>query len=170
LRTAAYIGMGSNLGNREENLNMALELLKRLDGTKLVTFSSIYESEPMYLLTQPDYLNMAAMISTNLSPPKLLEALISIENEMGRVRAMKFGPRLIDLDILFFGEQIVESESLLIPHPLLYDRLFVLRPLSEIAGELVCPVKQKAITELLNLSTDSSRISKYESKIAAEIR
>ena len=160
--------MGSNLGDREENLNKALELLKGLEGTELEMYSSIYESEPMYLSEQPDYLNMAAMLSTNLSPSMLLEALLSIETGMGRVRKLKFGPRVIDLDILFFGDQIVESESLLIPHPLLYDRMFVLRPLSEIAGESVCPVKRKTISELLKLSTDSSNISKYESKSPAE--
>ena len=170
MRTTAYIGIGSNLGDREENLHKALELLKSLEGTELVTFSSIYESEPMYLSAQPDYLNMATRLSTNLSPPKLLEALLSIENEMGRVRNMKFGPRVIDLDILFFGEQIVDTGSLLIPHPLLYDRMFVLRPLNEIAGELVCPVKQKTISELLKLSTDSSGISIYESESPVEFR
>jgi len=161
--------MGSNLGDREENLSKALELLLSIEGTELETVSSIFESEPMYLSEQPDYLNLAAMLLTSLSPLKLLEALVSIENEMGRVREIKFGSRVIDLDILFFGKQIVNSEALTIPHPLLYDRLFVLKPLSEIAGELICPVRQKTITELLKLSTDSSRIEKYENKTPAVI-
>ena len=161
--------MGSNLGDREENLSKALELLLSIEGTELETVSSSFESEPMYLSEQPDYLNLAAMLLTSLSPLKLLEALVSIENEMGRVREIKFGPRVIDLDILFFGKQIVNSEALTIPHPLLYDRLFVLKPLSEIAGEMICPVRQKTITELLKLSTDSSRIEKYENKTPAEI-
>ena len=170
MKTNAYIGIGSNLGNREENLNDALELLKRIEGTSLASFSSIYESEPMYLSTQPDYLNLAAKISTSLSPLNLLEALLSIESEMGRKRELKYGPRVIDLDILFFGEQIVDSESLLIPHPLLYDRLFVLKPLSEIASELICPVRRKTISELLEHSNDSSRISKYVYETTVEIR
>ncbi|MCH8271787.1 MAG: 2-amino-4-hydroxy-6-hydroxymethyldihydropteridine diphosphokinase [Candidatus Marinimicrobia bacterium] len=161
--------MGSNLGDREENLSKALELLLGIEGTELETVSSSFESEPMYLSEQPDYLNLAAMLLTSLSPLKLLEALVSIENEMGRVREVKFGPRVIDLDILFFGKQIVNSEALTIPHPLLYDRLFVLKPLSEIAGELICPVRQKTITELLKLSNDSSRIEKYETETPAEI-
>ena len=161
--------MGSNLGDREENLSKALELLLSIEGTELETVSSSFESEPMYLSEQPDYLNLAAMLLTSLSPLKLLEALVSIENEMGRVREIKFGPRVIDLDILFFGKQIVNSEALTIPHPLLYDRLFVLKPLSEIAGEMICPVRQKTITELLKLSNDSSRIEKYENKTPAEI-
>lgn len=169
MNTTAYIGMGSNLGDREENLSKTLELLRRIEGTEVETFSSSFESEPMYLSEQPDYLNMAAMLSTNLSPLNLLEALLSIENKMGRVRGIKFGPRVIDLDILFFGEQIVNSEALTIPHPLLYERLFVLKPLSEIAGELICPVKQKTVAELLKLSNDNSRISKYENKTPAEI-
>ncbi len=169
MNTTAYIGMGSNLGDREENLSKTLELLRRIEGTELETFSSSFESEPMYLSEQPDYLNMAAMLSTNLSPLNLLEALLSIENEMGRVREIKFGPRVIDLDILFFGEQIVNFETLTIPHPLLYDRLFVLKPLSEIAGEMICPVKQKTVAELLKLSNDNSRISKYENHTPAEI-
>ena len=169
MNTTAYIGMGSNLGDREENLSKTLELLRRIEGTEVETFSSSFESEPMYLSEQPDYLNMAAMLSTNLFPLNLLEALLSIENKMGRVRGIKFGPRVIDLDILFFGEQIVNSEALTIPHPLLYERLFVLKPLSEIAGELICPVKQKTVAELLKLSNDNSRISKYENKTPAEI-
>jgi len=169
LKTNTYIGIGSNLGNREENLDEALKLLKRIEGTVMVSFSSIYESEPMYLSAQPDYLNLAAKLSTSLSPLNLLEALLSIEGEMGRKRELKYGPRVIDLDILFFGEQIVDSESLSIPHPLLYDRLFVLKPLSEIAGDLICPVRQQTIGELLKLSNDSSRISKYENKTPAEI-
>lgn len=168
MNTTAYIGMGSNLGDREENLSKTLELLRRIEGTEVETFSSSFESEPMYLSEQPDYLNMAAMLSTNLSPLNLLEALLSIENKMGRVRGIKFGPRVIDLDILFFGEQIVNSEALTIPHPLLYERLFVLKPLSEIAGELICPVKQKTVAELLKLSNDNSRISKYENKTPVE--
>jgi len=170
LRTTAYIGMGSNLEDREENLHKALDLLQSLERTALDAYSSIYESVPMYLSEQPDYLNMAAMLSTSLSSPKLLKSLLSIENEMGRVRKMKFGPRIIDLDILFFGEEIADSDSLLIPHPLLYDRMFVLKPLNEIAGDFVCPVKQKTISELLKLSTDSSSISIYESKSPAEFR
>lgn len=169
LKTNVYIGIGSNLGDREENLDRALESVKRIEEAELTSVSSIYESEPMYLSAQPDYLNLAANLSTSLSPLNLLEALLSIENEMGRKRDLKYGPRVIDLDILFFGEQIVESEPLSIPHPLLYDRLFVLKPLSEIAGELICPVRQKTVSELLELSNDSSRISKYESKTPAEI-
>ena len=169
LKTNVYIGIGSNLGNREENLDGALESVKRIEGAELTSFSSIYESEPMYLSAQPDYLNLAAKISTSLSPLILLEALLLIESEMGRKRELKYGPRVIDLDILFFGEQIVDSESLTIPHPLLYDRLFVLKPLSEIAGELICPVRQKTVSELLKLSNDNSRISKYENKTPAEV-
>ena len=168
LKTTAYIGIGSNLGSRDENLNEALESVKRVERTELASFSSIYVSEPMYLSTQPDYLNLAAKLSTTLSPFQLLEALLSIESEMGRTRDLKYGPRVIDLDILFFGEQIVESESLMIPHPLLYDRLFVLKPLSEIAGELICPVKQKTISELLMLSSDTSRIALYENQTPVE--
>ena len=169
MKTAAYIGIGSNLGDREENLSKVLEILPKIEGTELETVSSCFESEPMYLSGQPDYLNMAAMLSTSLSPLNLLEALVSIENEMGRVRGIKFGPRVIDLDILFFGRQIINSEALTIPHPYLYDRLFVLKPLSEIAGELICPVRQKTITDLLELSNDNSRISKYEKKTPAGV-
>ena len=161
--------MGSNLGDREEHLNKALELLSRIEGNELVTVSHRFESEPMYLSEQPDYLNLAAMLTTSLSPLNLLEALVSIENKMGRVRDIKFGPRIIDLDILFLGKQIVNSKALTIPHPLLYDRLFVLKPLNEIAGEFICPVKQKTITELLKLSNDHSRISIYENETPAEI-
>ena len=168
MNTTVYIGMGSNLGDREENLSKALELLRKIERTELEKYSSIFESEPMYLSEQPDYLNMAAMLSTSLSSLNLLESLLSIENEMGRARGIKFGPRVIDLDILFFGEQIVNSEALTIPHPFLYDRLFVLKPLSKIAGSLICPVKQKTVIELIKLSKDNSRISKYENKTPAE--
>lgn len=169
LKTTAYIGIGSNLGDREENLSQALELLGRLEGTELITYSAIFESEPMYLTEQPDYLNMVAEISTSLSSVNLLKELLSFENGMGRVREIKFGSRLMDFDILFFGEEIVSSETLTLPHPLLYDRLFVLLPLSEIAGDFICPVKHKSIRELLKLSKDESRISKYEIRTPAGI-
>jgi len=169
LRTKAYIGIGSNLGDRTENLSNALEFLKKLEGTTIESFSSIYESEPLYNTEQPDYLNMAVMLSTSLTSFMLLDSLLSIENEMGRIRESKYGPRIIDLDILFYGDQTVNSDSLQIPHPLLDERLFVLKPLNEIAGELVCPVRLKSIAELLSLTKDTSQITKYKHAVAIEV-
>ena len=161
----AYIALGSNLGSRSENLREAIELLKRDESTIISGVSKIYLSEPKYFIEQPDFLNAVIKIKTSHSPLQLLNLLLKIETELGRIRTKKNGPRLIDMDILFYGDRIIKSDDLEIPHPMLYERLFVLKPLEDIDPKFVCPVTGKTISELVNSTNDKEKIELYEEEI-----
>lgn len=151
----AYIGIGSNLGSREGNCKQAIKLLLE-SGIKVTKLSSMIETEPWGVKDQPKYINMAAKIETGLEPIKLLHLLKDIEDEMGRMQAVRWGPRVIDLDILFYDDLIIKTPDLEIPHPLIKDREFVLRPLLEIEPELRHPLLKKSVKELADeLSKDS---------------
>ncbi|MGB6836639.1 MAG: 2-amino-4-hydroxy-6-hydroxymethyldihydropteridine diphosphokinase [Dehalococcoidia bacterium] len=140
------LGLGSNLGNREANLRMALGHLEPLARVKEV--SSLYETQPMGPQDQPPYYNAACRIVTGLGPAALLRHLKQIEREIGRRPGPRWGPRPIDLDILLFGDEVVKEADLLIPHPGLTERAFVLVPLAEIAAEMRDPVSGQSIAEL----------------------
>ncbi len=158
----AYIGLGSNLGDRMNNLRIAVDSISKEDKIRVIKESGIYESEPMYLQEQPYFLNMALEIETGYLPSELLSSLLMIEKTVGRVRGTKNGPRVIDIDILYYNSRVIDTETLRIPHPLLYERLFVLLPLAELVGDFVCPLTGKTIKSLLQSTGDSSRISPYE--------
>lgn len=145
----AYIGLGSNLGDRQKYLNNALNKLKNTKGIILNKISPIYETEPVGYLEQPFFLNCVAEIKTSLSPFELLNICISIENKLGRTRNIKWGPRTIDLDILFFGCLIINKEDLIIPHPRLNEREFVLIPMNDLAPNFLHPVFNLTINVLL---------------------
>jgi len=132
-----YLALGSNLGDRAANLRAAVEALARL--VTMVRVSALYETEPAYVASQPRFLNAALVGTTALEPIALLAALKAIEHNMGRVAGVRFGPRLIDLDILVYGEHVLTTAELTIPHPRLAERPFVLVPLAEIAPDLVPP-------------------------------
>lgn len=133
----AYVGLGTNLGERAANLQAAMERLRALGEVRRV--SSLYETDPVGYRDQPSFLNMVAALRTALSPQHLLIACKVIERELGRVSTFRYGPRLIDLDILLYDELILDTPELTIPHPRLRERAFVLIPLAEIAPDIVEP-------------------------------
>jgi 2-amino-4-hydroxy-6-hydroxymethyldihydropteridine diphosphokinase len=150
-----YIALGSNLGDRAENLRAARERLE-MSGVRIRRASSIYETEPREMLDQPWFLNQVIEAETTLFPRQLLARLLMIEREMGRVRMTPNGPRTIDLDILLFGNAVVHAAGLEIPHPRMAERRFVLEPLAELAGELRPPRGRRTVREMLAGVMDQS--------------
>jgi 2-amino-4-hydroxy-6-hydroxymethyldihydropteridine diphosphokinase len=147
--TEVYLGLGSNLGDKAANLRAALKLLSGAQDSEvtLLAVSSLYRTEPVGYLDQDWFLNAAAHIATQLGPHELLIRLLAIERELGRVRTVRNGPRTIDLDILLWQNAIVNEDDLVIPHPRLHERLFVLEPLAEIAPDVRHPVLGMIISE-----------------------
>jgi 2-amino-4-hydroxy-6-hydroxymethyldihydropteridine diphosphokinase len=144
-----YLGLGSNIGDREANLRTAIE---RLRGENLETFrlSPVYETEPMEMTEQRWFLNMVVEARTELFPLQLLARIGKVERSLGRVRTVPKGPRTIDIDILFYGAAVVRGERLEIPHPQLAEHRFVLAPLADLAPDLRHPVLRKTVRELLD--------------------
>lgn len=154
---AIYLSLGSNIGDRALNVARAIEALPPR-GVRVVRQSSLYETEPVELRAQEWFLNCVAEVETDLTPQELLHALLEIERSMGRLRITPKGPRIIDMDILFFGSAIVSQAGLEIPHPRMAERRFVLVPFAEIAPGAVHPVLTKTITELLVETPDKSEV------------
>lgn len=142
-----YLGIGSNLGQREENCLKAIELLGK-KGIIIIKRSSLYRTEPWGVREQPDFINMVVEAETELSPDDLLRVIKEIEREMGRVETFRWGPRIIDIDILLYNDMVYEGPELRIPHPLMHEREFVLIPLCEIAPEKIHPVLKRTMNEL----------------------
>ena len=154
-----YLCLGSNLGEREKNLIQALTLLSQK--VTLEKVSSIYETEPIGYKEQPFFLNLVCQISTNLSPQKLLHLAKAIENEMGRVPSFLNAPRPMDIDILLYDDQIINTQDLTIPHPDMTERAFVLIPLVEIAPAVIQPQAGQTIAELAASVAGNSIVKKW---------
>ena len=155
----AHLLIGGNLGNRKENLLKAISLINEQCGS-LTKSSSIYETEAWGKTDQPSFLNQALEITTSLNARQLIRKILKIEKEMGRIRKEKLGPRIIDIDIILFGNEIQDLRFLKIPHPEMQNRRFVLVPLAEIDPTLQHPVFKKTIAELLEECPDNLEVKK----------
>lgn len=149
-----YMALGANLGHRADTLRRAVAALS--DVVAVTTLSSVYETEPAYVLDQPRFYNLALTAETTLGPYSLLRVLKSIETELGRRPGVRFGARAIDLDIIIFDDVIMDTPDLTVPHPRLAERPFVLAPLAEIAPGLIVPIHHQTVAELLKALGDIS--------------
>jgi 2-amino-4-hydroxy-6-hydroxymethyldihydropteridine diphosphokinase len=165
MEKTVYLSLGSNLGDRTRNLQAAIERLRSLGAVAAV--SNFYETEPVGNIHQPWFLNCAVMLRTEKMPRQLLAAVMQIEQALARKRTVAKGPRTIDIDILLFGSSVMDVPDLVIPHPAMHERQFVLRPLAEIAAAVRHPVLHRTIRELLeNLPPGQPRVHKLEGNFA----
>lgn len=148
MQDRVYLSLGSNVGDREDHLRGAITRLESI--ARVISVSSFYETEPMEVTNQPWFLNCAVKAETTKVPKQFMAAVLEMEREMGRLRTMKKGPRTIDIDILLFGDAVVDSPEVTIPHPAMHERRFVLEPLAEIASEARHPVFKKTVSEMLD--------------------
>ncbi|MEK7106888.1 MAG: 2-amino-4-hydroxy-6-hydroxymethyldihydropteridine diphosphokinase [Patescibacteria group bacterium] len=155
-----YLGLGSNLGDRAMNLRNALSKLALT--IKIDAVSPVYETEPLYLKNQPKFLNITCKGQTELSPRETLNFIKNVEKESGRIETERFGPRIIDIDLLFYGTEQIKEPGLIVPHPGIIERAFVLFPLSDIAPDFVHPVFGSTIKELKSKLDASSGVEKTD--------
>ncbi|GAF66487.1 2-amino-4-hydroxy-6-hydroxymethyldihydropteridine pyrophosphokinase [Bacillus sp. TS-2] len=161
MRNVATIALGSNIGNRKNYLDQAINLLQEHPDCELLKISSIYETEPVGYVDQQSFLNMVIEMETDLNPLKLLELTQSIESRCGRKRDVRWGPRTLDLDILLFDEENMEGEELTIPHPRMLERAFVMIPLSEVSPERKILGQELTVTELANSLPDKEGVKRW---------
>lgn len=158
----AYLSLGSNVGDRENHLRDAISRLEKQG--RIISVSSWYETEPVEFTAQDWFLNCAVVLETTRSPEQLMVELLHIEQEMGRLRTQRKGPRMIDIDILLLGDTVLDSEAVTIPHPAMHRRRFVLEPLAEIAPEAWHPVRKKTVRELLDALPPGQAVRKLQKK------
>lgn len=160
----AYLSLGSNLGTREVHLRDAIARLTH--SGRVLSVSSAYETEPVEMTDQPWFLNCALALESNEPPLQLMRAALQIERDMGRVRDRSKGPRVIDIDILLFGDSVIDSPELTLPHPAMHQRRFVLEPLAEIAPEVIHPVLKRPIRALLEELPEGPVVRKIERRVS----
>jgi 2-amino-4-hydroxy-6-hydroxymethyldihydropteridine diphosphokinase len=158
--TTVYLSLGSNIGDRAGNIARAIQALGTR-GVRVTRKSSLYETEPVEFREQAWFLNAAIEVQTDLAPERLMEVLLEIERDMGRERCVPKGPRLIDVDILLYGSEVVREAGLEIPHPRMAERRFVLVPLAELTGKANHPVSLMTIAEMLEATADQSEVRKW---------
>jgi 2-amino-4-hydroxy-6-hydroxymethyldihydropteridine diphosphokinase len=161
VKQTIYLSLGSNVGDRAKNLSDAIAALEDTD-VQVVRISCAYETEPVDYLDQPWFLNIAVKAETELAALDLLHALRGIETQMGSKKLIAKGPRLIDMDILLYGDNIIDTTELQVPHPRMNLRRFVLEPLAEIAANARHPVSGLTVSEMLNRTPDKSAVRKFD--------
>jgi 2-amino-4-hydroxy-6-hydroxymethyldihydropteridine diphosphokinase len=159
-RSIAYLGLGSNLGDRQAFLEQAIFFLKQTSGIDVLKLSSIYETTPVEYEEQPNFLNLVVKIQTGYPPLELLEVLLDIERKMKRVRTVRYGPRTIDLDLLLYDDVTMEHPKLQLPHPRMCQRRFVLVPLYEIEPNLMIPSSGFSLAELIDRLPQDQQVKK----------
>lgn len=157
----AYLALGSNMGDRQHHLRQAVEALDAAAGISVVALSAIYETAPVGFTDQAAFLNMVAAIDTRLKPSELLAEALKIERELGRVRTIRWGPRIIDIDILLYGREQIQLENLVIPHPAMTQRAFVLVPLRDVWPGEDLPFADKSLDEYIELAEDYKGVRKW---------
>ncbi len=160
----AYLGLGSNVGERIVFMENAMSEIGRIKDTRITKSAAVYETEPWGNVRQDDYLNSAVEIETGLNAENLLKELKSIEKKLGRTANKKWSEREIDIDLLFYGNEIIQNDFMKIPHPQIENRRFVLIPMNEIAPGFIHPILGKTISELLNITDDNLKVVKYKSE------
>lgn len=165
----AYIALGSNLGDRFNYLKKSILLLENHEKIKVVNTSSIYETEPVGYADQDQFLNMAVQVSTSLDPLALLDVCLKIENELGRKREVRWGPRTLDLDILLYNHENIETENLTIPHPRMTERAFVILPLLEMDPNMMLPMMEEPLKSFLKSKPDQEGVRIWKQKNGEDV-
>ncbi|MCF7858199.1 MAG: 2-amino-4-hydroxy-6-hydroxymethyldihydropteridine diphosphokinase [Candidatus Cloacimonetes bacterium] len=144
---SCYLGIGSNLGKKAVNIRKAIDLISKLPKLKVIRTSTIITTKPFGKINQPDFKNCVLELKTEVSPTSLLKRCLEIEEQLGRIRKEKWGPRIIDIDILLYNDEVIKTKSLILPHPGLHKREFVLISLNELCPDLIHPILKKSIKD-----------------------
>lgn len=160
----AYLGLGSNMGDRWAQLNQAIALIGQTEGITVRKISSVFETAPVGLLEQPHFYNLVVEIETSLSPIALLRTALAIEKRLHRVRVVRWGPRTIDIDLLLYDDRVIQLDELEIPHPRMHERAFVLIPLKELAGNIRIPGRNLSIEQCIAQLPADQEINKLDEK------
>ena len=159
LKQELYLGLGSNLGDKIVNINKACDYISTEVGT-IISLSSLYQTQAWGNINQDDFLNQVIRLYSDLEPTFLLKTILNIETKIGRIRAEKWAPRIIDIDLLYYGKYVIDREELTIPHPELTERRFVLTPLAELSPDFQHPIFKLSNQELLDFCTDHRKVTK----------